>query len=1316
MRNEVGKILINMNDVYKFVKKAFTVSVVMTTIMWSVGASVLVAGVANAEESCKTLKAGEVVRSSSAALFTVNGDGELLPWEQGWQGKTWYSAAGASAGTFVEAGYPTITNLSTECFAKYSLRASTPLILGVRPGSHPVYQKDADRYLYPSDNGVVTEITKAAAEMFFGTGVTFREVSTLFVQNNGGKPVGTKITKTSLPPKNMLVANGSKFYVTTDAVGNMKEVDATGLSANGMNKGFAYTLDTAAMAKMTVASGVVSAYDDAYGNTTKGAETKTGGETPAATGDVMVSLASNSPAAGKVVISIDNVVWGRYNLKNSGSTDVKLNSIVIDRKGLGVTGDFTNVTLYDGATKLGSTKTSWNSDGTMTYNIANGWTIKAGATNELKMVAKLGTAGTYNSLGIKSVSLSAGTASGLPVWGNEMNGVDVTVGGVTMTGSGSNATKNIGVNDVTLCKFKLAVNSVEDAKFTSLTLKNKAATNNAADADVKNIYLYAGATKLAGPVNMVSDKITFVLDTPFAIKKSKNQIFTLKGDIVNGNGNTVEYVLDDNTDLSVKGDTYGTNLLVTATAFDAVGDSNTALITIAGSELNVSFSSTAKDSADDVTDLSFGELTFSPGSTDVKITTLILTVDETEGSDTGVSQVDLDNVELVETVGGSTYTGTMTGGGDGDANDETWTFTDEIYLTAGVARTFTFQGDIPATSTAGQGDGDSYKVKMTVNTTNLVAETVPAGDSVSNFSIGSFTGKAVTVGAPKITFNALDMNTGDAVPNDADVIIYKGTIKATADDVRVERLRFEGGHTDAVNVTYTPENMETANWTDLGLYTVDASNNYVKQQNITNANMTYGEIDFDTLDFTVKKGETETFVVKGTVASTVSSSATTVHIQLDTVTAKDTAGDDATIASSTGSGIATTQELEIVRTVTLRTAGILYLTMLNTDVGFDKDRVILAGTGAWVGKLRMRALYEDIKVKDLKLRNPNTDAEDSVKSVCLYKSKSTATDQKIGCTTVDASDIAFFDDINYTIKAGTEDLYIYVETNPMSNAPSGTSDSGDVIEFWVTTTSEDITAEGLNSGTTLTINTNTANNVGEIVFDQDNDGTFSEAADQQGTVSTTNFYVAGSKISKVELVSSYGGETVDTSLQGTGQYTLAILAVTTEAHSNTDANGDALKLVLDEFRFDMSKFNSTTFGTSGTVTATIKRIGGSTTANFTVTEESTSSTITDTTSGKADDWVFDGATTTIGDDAKVDAGQTAYFVVKGTVNALGTATNAINWVQIGLDDLKGTAGAADANNNIDWLDGYSATTNDFDYLLLDTTSITGQKLAAPANN
>jgi hypothetical protein len=194
--------------------------------------------------------------------------------------------------------------------------------------------------------------------------------------------------------------------------------------------------------------------------------------------------------------------------------------------------------------------------------------------------------------------------------------------------------------------------------------------------------------------------------------------------------------------------------------------------------------------------------------------------------------------------------------------------------------------------------------------------------------------------------------------------------------------------------------------------------------------------------------------------------------------------------------------------------------------------------------------------------------------------------------------------------------------------------------------------------------------------------------------------ISGTKISNVQLVSSYGGYTVDTLLNGNDTYTAAILAITTEATENTDSSGNVLKTQLAGVRFDVSKFASTSLSA-----VTIQKIGGLDSAGSLGISNLNS---TETTSGIA-------STTALSDvlanDYKLDPGTTSYFVIKATVNSVSSAANVTNFFRFDLNDLKGTyldgGSDDDLNNNIDWKDGYSSTA--WDALLLDTESITGTK-------
>ena len=1252
--------------------------VVMTTIMWSLGVATLVPSVANAADAtCPTLVAGDMIKvSGKPAIYTLDNNLKYRYFSDGDVFKSW------NADDTYSAYYKTITQA---CFDSLMQPAAAPYHVFYRNGSEVVKYLSGDTLYAVGLNNVLYPITSAAATAIFGTSYKTRTIG-LSEWPYYTKDTNT-ITEASVYPGMLAKVNGITYFVDTGKV--LREVNAAGMTANRFRAADVCTLPTSAIAGLTVGTAITAEVATISSRLGTAAPV-----TPTVSGTLSVSLAADTPAAGNVVKDIDNVVFTKAIF--SASANSVVSSVTVGRSGLGSTGDFASLSIYDGANKLGSTRTSWDSNNQITFNIPNGWAVYAGTPKVLTVVGNLDTPGTYNALGIVAVAANTASVAGLPVYGNQMSGVTVTVGGVTITNVGTGATKNIGTTDVTLANFKLAINSVENASFQRITLKNKAATN-AADGDITNLSLYKGATKLAGPVTVSSDKITFVLSEPVIINKDKNEEFKVIGDVVAGSANQVEFLLDASTDLTVIGQTYNTNLTVTMSGYDTVSTDGMIII-IAGAQFNLAYSGVALETQADKTDITFGTLTMTAGGTDVKVTDLKLTLTEADGNSDATDNKDIDNFEMVESTGGA-FSGTMTGGGDTDADAEVWDFADEIYLTKGQTRTFTLRGDIPT----GVGTGDTYKVTMAVNTTNLVAETVPEGDAVSNFSIGSIDGKYITVKAPYITIRPVGQNSVNAVVNQTNVVLMKQTVEATAGPVTISRMRFEGGAAAASDVTYTVGNLDKTNFADYGLYVLKADGTYELLQLITNGNMTEGIADFNSFSYTVQPGSANkvTLVFKGTVSATLDVSNTTVHVQLDTITAKDADNNTTQVHDASGTDIETTAELETTGSITLGSTGILYVSMRNADTGFNKDRVALAGSSFWAGKLRLRAEYEAVKVMDLKLYNNSASDEDSVDSVCLYKSQSVASDQLIGCATMDSARYVFFDDINYVVAQGTQDVYIYTTLRPMSNLANGTADTGDLVEMSITTSSaNNLTARGEASGTDLAYGNLATPASGEIVFDLNLDGTFDGTADETGTAKTKQFIVEGSKISNVAMVNTYGGNTVDSDINGTGQYTLGIFSITNEANGNTNASGDPLQLTIGSFSLDVTKHNTTTF--SG---ATIQRINGSSSSQALV--------ITDMDGigegATSAHWTLVAASSTLGEDAKISTGQTAYYVVKGTISGIDATTGVVDWVKVSLNNLGSATGG---DNNIKWYDGYTISGATLvDYLQLDTTSIDGTKVS-----
>lgn len=1220
-----------MNDVLKFGKKLFTFSVVAVTIAWSMGLATLVPTMVQAAE-CPVLEAGDLYKvPESSSVYYLNAEMESMyfPTEE----------------VFFSWGFSfsDVKVIPNTCFDNYE--QATPAGLNFRPGSRLVKRVESPTVYAVLPGNVRAAIgSEEVAKALYGDNWAklVRDLPGVFMSNflstaagiDSSVPHNGQFIKEAGSDSVYYVSEGELYEVDGDVTSDVREVSSSVFAELAKNSA---TVTLASIMEDPAQLGEVP-------------------ETPVAVvgGDLKIALSANTPEAAVVPINVDNVEFTKV-IFTALDEAVTVNSIKIGRRGFGNTADFSSVTLYDqNGVKLGNTKTSWTSDGYMNYNLSGGWVIPANSSRTITITAKLAVAGKYNALGVEDVTTNGDAVTGLGVYGNQMNGVSVTVGDVTITDQLTGATKKIGETDVQLAKFKLNVGSTEDAELKRITLKN---IESARDTDIANMYLMVGSKVLATDADMVKDEVTFVLDEPYFIKKSGNETFTVYGDIVNGVGNKVEFTLKNTTDLVMTGKSYNTALTVTNSYATA------AEITIGGAELNISFTSVASDTLDDKTDVEFGTLTLSSGATDVEISEMTMIINKTSGAK---SILDL---ELVDTKTGAAYAGVTT---TENATTQTWKFEDELYLEAGKTYTFTVRGDIQD----GVTNNHAYHLSMTVIDTNtLKATTEPEGDTITGFSIGSFTGKKVTVKAPELKVSSANLASIDVVEGQPDVILFETRMEAIADNVLVERMQFRGASNNAAN-------FQEDNWSELKLVSI-IDGKETQAQFLSNSALADNSIDFDRLNFTIAKGKVATIKVIGNVSATKDKTHVTTKIELFGVTAKDTRNNAAAANTVAGTEIATGNVISTLRTVSIKGTGILYVSMRNVDAGFNKDRVVLAGTEANVGKLRLRADYEDVRITKLVLTNANATSDRSADEVCLYDGT-----EMVACSTLIGATVTF-SNLDKVIEKGTKDWTIKVKTLNIGKNYTGTSQ--DYFSFYVN--KDGIEARGVDSGDELEYG-NGGVAEGKILFDLGLNGTFGEAGDTK-TDDTKTFHLAASRISSVASVNAYSGETVATGINGEGTYTAMIFSVTTEANSNTDANGNAVKTVLDTVLLDVEKNASTTF--SG---ATIKRIGGATAAKaLTVSDSGATATFTTSISS------------VLGEDAKIDAGTTAYYVVKVTIDGLSTTPNVTNWFQINMDDL---LGASAGTNNIDWKDGNSSTK--FDYLFLDAESVSGNRINAPQNN
>lgn len=361
--------------------------------------------------------------------------------------------------------------------------------------------------------------------------------------------------------------------------------------------------------------------------------------------------------------------------------------------------------------------------------------------------------------------------------------------------------------------------------------------------------------------------------------------------------------------------------------------------------------------------------------------------------------------------------------------------------------------------------------------------------------------------------------------------------------------------------------------------------------------------------------------------------------------------------------------------------GTLYMQMRTNDAGFNKDKIVLAGETTFVGKLFLRTEGEPIKITNLKFDNEGR-LNNSVRKICITNQPSAS--NTIACATPDYYDVNF-PDIDYVVNGSTT-LYVYALTNNMGNSQNQTANTHEKISL-ILTASSSIHAKGVNSGELLSPpNLNGIAEKGEIVFDRDLNNIYDEKL--ESVIFTKRFEISGTKINSINFVNQYGGFTVDNKIAGPGEYTLGILRISTDAHNNTDQNGNPLKLQLSSLAFNVDKSSSLNLGP-----ITMQKVGGLNGAislNYSEAD------------GKI---TADNLSASLTEDSKFESGAYAYYVIKMQLTPTDNGDTP-EWIKLSMKNLDGYS---DLANNIVWYDGFS--NQNFYYLRLDTTQISGQRIS-----
>ncbi len=541
-----------MSDVLKFGKKVFTVSVVGTTMLWSLGVAALLPAVANAAV-CPTLNAGDMIKvSGHAAIYSVNAAGKVLYFPSGDEFKSWSGLSATAANQY--AGYMTVTQ---DCFDSLSVPSSYPGAVNYRPGSYVVKRPSSDQLYVVEPGNKLAKVSLADANALYGVGHKTMTVADAFWPHyvNRGADVAGAVTE------GMLVSNGGMtWYVDSGNV--LRQVTAAGMTANRFKSAFVHAVPASYLAGTSVGS-VIDSLVSALSNRTQDGAIAPG---PVVTGGtVNVSLAADNPAAANLA---DGSAYNSVlKLTLSAGSATNVTGITLTKTGLIANANVTGVSVWDSAgNRHGDVMTSLTSDNKVTISFGtNPIMVAAGGSESLLVKVNISSAANSGLVGFSVAAatdlVSNGTVGGsFPIAGNQMSIIDgnASLASTTVTaqaegGAAASGTGNTNVGDMAkeVGKFRFTENSGnEDIQVSRVTFYFEGSVQ---DGDLANFSVYApDGTKLGSAAAMSSRYVTVNL-TPYTVPKSTNRDLTLKVDVMNGSGRWFRAHIQNDYDVLVKG-------------------------------------------------------------------------------------------------------------------------------------------------------------------------------------------------------------------------------------------------------------------------------------------------------------------------------------------------------------------------------------------------------------------------------------------------------------------------------------------------------------------------------------------------------------------------------------------------------------------------------------------------------------------------------------------------------------------------------------------------------------------------------------------
>ena len=1237
-------------------KRTLVLAVAAATILWTLGISAFAPQTAGAVDY-----AGQVVRGTSlSTVYYVDGDGERHAFPNQKTYNTWYN------------DFSGVMMISDSALAAISLGSNVMY----RPGARWVkVQSVAKTYAVTPQGSLRWIETPAVAEGLAGSAwnTVIDDVPEVFFFDYS---IGSSLL-TAEAYEGMFVMDGSNKYVVSG--GEKRLVTAAGQAANGFQDRFFLSPEDDILSSLS-AGADVSAKEGALSD-----PAQLGGvSTPStATGDLVVSLSSGSPASMAIPARSTNVEVLEFKLMANGG-DATVTELQFHMGGFTAVSEITSAYLYQDGTRL----TNGRSVNSSTRNATFGglsWTIPSGQSKTYQLVLEMDTTLTsgdtfyFSILDAAAVQASGSVGGSFPVQGATMTTSSTQVGTVTIDETGTIENAAVGENGAKIAEFNIQSGSTEGIYVHRLTLDVRSGE------DHTNYKLWYANDWLADGVRS-GDNVTFNFAEPFFIDEGDDRNLEVTADMGGQNGDEVLVAMEYTTDLYAIGDEYGFGVAVTNN-YNETGSANCnattdecSYSTLEGGQITLADNNyPASDIPIDETGVAlFGFSITSQNWSEVRDIDFSLA-----GSDFTATENNFQNFRLVNLATGTTLMGPSEFDTAGlTATAGTVSFTDDFVMNAGDSLDLELRVDVKgSTGNFDVADGDTVTVTLT-NATTFSARDANNDD----LTVGTDIIPATNIVGNQMTLEASSLDVNLSQPPAAGTFV-KGTknvdiagfafTAGDASDIEMSAITLLGRTDNATHTTFSDDGGDPRDKMSSCSLVDSSSGAVVKGPKSFAASATASaaaNIVFSGFSWTVPKGETKRLLVRCDLANVdlTSSNTDAVAVMIDAaadLTARDEDGDSVTPTSGGATftnvnGAAATnptvyQTIDANGTLTVAAAG----DTPNVEI------VLGDSTGVVVSKYKFTTANEAQLVKKIMLENTSlTDAAVSAVYVS-YKNQAGETVTHTGF--LSGNSVTFSAMTFYVPANNSAYLTVSVDTNEVSTtgATSGNTfrlsfDGDGATEF---------ESVGLGSGETL-------------------DGTHAGVADVAGSVMTLR--------KTKPTISLASGSPAGASIPSL----IDVLYFNVAA----DSRGE---VTLDAILFDMNSTanaSASVWNQCGTST-TAGYCTGSQLANsdFSFYDMAENNTALDTTAETAStsDWLLlesDGSTAEAADvieyalldlpsDEEIAAGTTKTFRL--SFDATGASSVSDDTLRFDIPDEAEADALTTARNAIEWEDANTAVTD-----------------------